>query len=239
LGIDLPTSNSVRTELLAEQRFFVACFDRIAKPHNHIGSERGMGSAGVPDKQIETLVIQEPAAIQECAARSADGVHWIGHYELEPDHALARLVIPTIDVDVSVREGIDVATLRAPVAGHYLSSELPGQAGNAALTAQRTTYGATFHRFDELAAGDLVFITTFQGTFQYQVTGQGIHERDDVAVLDDFGDNRLTLITAHPKYSNRKRLVVVGELVGNPAPAFPYVQLRMTLGEDVDTSTPP
>ena len=38
-------------------------------------------------------------------------------------------------------------------------------------------------------------------------------------MLDDFGDNRLTLTACHPKYSARQRIVVVAALVGEAAPA--------------------
>jgi sortase A len=40
----------------------------------------------------------------------------------------------------------------------------------------------------------------------------------DSWILDDYGDNRLTLMACHPKYSARQRIVVVAELVGAPAP---------------------
>jgi sortase A len=38
-------------------------------------------------------------------------------------------------------------------------------------------------------------------------------------VLDDFGDDRLTLTACHPKYSARQRIVVVAALQGEAAPA--------------------
>ena len=42
---------------------------------------------------------------------------------------------------------------------------------------------------------------------------------DQVEVLDDFGDDRLTLTACHPKYSARQRIVVVAALIGDAAPA--------------------
>ena len=41
----------------------------------------------------------------------------------------------------------------------------------------------------------------------------------EVGVLDDVGDNRLTLTACHPKYSARQRIIVVAALVGEAAPA--------------------
>ena len=37
-------------------------------------------------------------------------------------------------------------------------------------------------------------------------------------VVDDQGDNRLTLVACHPKYSARERIIVTAELVDEPAP---------------------
>ncbi|MDP1803548.1 MAG: hypothetical protein Q8K72_00125, partial [Acidimicrobiales bacterium] len=39
-----------------------------------------------------------------------------------------------------------------------------------------------------------------------------------VEVLDDYGDNRLTLTACHPKYSARQRIIVVAELAPEEVP---------------------
>ena len=102
--------------------------------------------------------------------------------------------------------------------GHYPDSPLPGQPGNAAIAGHRTTYGAPFNRLDELEQGDEILVTTAQGAFRYEVQRQLIVNPDQVEVLDDFGDDRLTLTACHPKYSARQRIVVVASLVGDAAP---------------------
>jgi sortase A len=131
--------------------------------------------------------------------------------------AVAHLRIPAIDVDKIVVEGVQVSDLkRGP--GHYPDSPLPGQPGNAAIAGHRTTYGAPFNRLDELGEGDEILVTTAQGAFRYEVQRQLIVNPDQVEVLDDFGDNRLTLTACHPKYSARQRIVVVASLVGDAAP---------------------
>jgi sortase A len=131
--------------------------------------------------------------------------------------AVARLRIPAIDVDKIVVEGVHVSDLkRGP--GHYPDSPLPGQPGNAAIAGHRTTYGAPFNRLDELEQGDEIQVTTAQGAFRYEVQRQLIVNPDQVEVLDDFGDNRLTLTACHPKYSARQRIIVVASLAGDAAP---------------------
>ncbi|MGH9112659.1 MAG: class E sortase [Acidimicrobiales bacterium] len=131
--------------------------------------------------------------------------------------AMARIRIPDIGIDKIVVEGVTLDDLkRGP--GHYPDTPMPGQPGNAAIAGHRTTYGAPFGRIDELEAGDEILVTTLQGAFRYEVREQLIVSPGQVEVLDDFGDNRLTLTACHPKYSARQRIIVVAALVGEAAP---------------------
>ncbi len=132
--------------------------------------------------------------------------------------AVAHIRIPDIGVDKILVEGVTLDDLkRGP--GHYPDTPLPGQPGNAAIAGHRTTYGAPFNRINELEPGDEIVITTVQGAFRYEVSDQLIVSPSEVRVLDDFGDNRLTLTACHPKYSARQRIIVVAALVGQAAPA--------------------
>lgn len=138
--------------------------------------------------------------------------------------------IPRIGVDWVMVEGVSRADLKKGP-GHYPSTPLPGQAGNAGIAGHRTTYGAPFNRIDELIPGDEITIATAQGTFTYVV----IPSPDDpeqawytvkpsqVEVLEDKGDNRITLTACHPKHSARQRIIVHAVLKSNPAPAKPVV----------------
>jgi sortase A len=158
-----------------------------------------------PDDVVEVPTTASPTSPAPPPPPPADG------------DAIARLHIPAIDVDKIVVEGVQVSDLkRGP--GHYPDSPLPGQPGNAAIAGHRTTYGAPFNRIDELVEGDEILVTTAQGAFRYEVQRQLIVSPDQVEVLDDFGDDRLTLTACHPKYSARQRIVVVAALVGDAAP---------------------
>jgi sortase A len=155
----------------------------------------------------------------------------------EPGDSLARIVIPAINVDQITVAGVSVEDLRKGP-GHYSSTPNPGQAGNSAIAGHRTTYGAPFHRIDELNPGDEIIVQTIQGTFTYLVReniapdgstkGHFIVSPSDTWVLgQESGENLLTLTACHPKYSARQRIIVQAELVGEPAPTIPR-------GEDVD-----
>jgi sortase A len=145
-----------------------------------------------------------------------------------PDgEAAARIVIPSIGVDKIVVQNVRVADLKKGP-GHYPGTPMPGQEGNVAIAGHRTTYGAPFNRIDELRPGDEIEVTTLQGTFRYAVideegdgNGNRIVTPTQVDVLDDKGDDRLTLTSCHPKYSARRRIVVAATLIGEAVDAPP------------------
>lgn len=60
------------------------------------------------------------------------------------------------------------------------------------------------------------------------VVDPGQHE-----ILSDYGDNRLTLMACHPKYSASRRIVVSATLVDDPAPPIEYTD-DPTKGRDPD-----
>lgn len=129
--------------------------------------------------------------------------------------------IPAIGVndDKYVVEGVGTEELKRG-AGHYPGTPLPGQAGNASVAGHRTTYGSPLKNVDELEPGDQIFFTTLQGEFTYEVAEITIVEPTDTWVLDDKGDDRLTLTACHPELSARQRIIVAATLVGNPVPAL-------------------
>src|SRR5829696_2396066 len=134
--------------------------------------------------------------------------------------ALAQIRIPRIGLEKIVVSGVSLEDLkRGP--GHYPDTPLPGQPGNAAIAGHRTTYGAPFNRIAELEPGDEILVTTAQGAFRYEMTEQHIVSPSQIEVLEDVGDNRLTLTACHPKYSASQRIVVTAALVGPAAPAPP------------------
>ncbi|MDE0604663.1 MAG: sortase [bacterium] len=153
---------------------------------------------------------------------------WLAMLYRDNGAAIARMQIPAIDVDKTVVEGVRVSDLRKGP-GHYPTTAFPGQAGNSAIAGHRTTYGAPFGEIDKLLPDDEIIITTIQGEFIYRVLPQGdghghlIVAPTAVEVLDqDFSEhpNRLTLTACHPKGSARQRIIVIAELVGEPAPTY-------------------
>jgi sortase A len=128
-------------------------------------------------------------------------------------HLAARIVIPKIEAEYIVVQGVDLSDLRDGP-GHYPSTPYPGQVGNAAIAGHRTTYGAPFGRLDDLEPGDVIRTRTVQGAFEYVVYEKFEVNPDDVSVLDADPARKatLTLTTCHPPYSAAKRLIVKAEL---------------------------
>lgn len=211
-------TSQLRELLRAEQAAFLNCLSSTVDSDARTATAPPNQPAADFAAEIDELARTAPNIFHRCSDRVSR--------PMPVDYWLARIVIPTIGVDLVVREGVDAETLRAPVAGHYLSTEYPGQSGNAGIAAHRTTYGAPFLRLDNLAIDDSILMTTEQGDFEYLVTSVAVTDATDEAILDDFGDNRLTLTTEHPKYSTRQRLVVVAELVGEPAPSISFVEMQ-------------
>ena len=137
--------------------------------------------------------------------------------------AVARLRIPSIDVDMIVVEGTSLDEL-AKGPGHYRGSALPGQRGSVGIAGHRTGWGSPFIDLDRLGRGDRVIIEMKDDQrFVYEVTNTRVVEPGDVWVLN--GDPRseseylLTLTTCTPKYTSRDRLIVWADQVSpDPTP---------------------
>jgi len=193
-----------------------------APPASDDTTEAATSDNGIADNATASAGVSAPPpdAIDEALAL------WFP----EDGDALAKIEIPSIDVDKVVVGGVAVADLRKGP-GHYSETAQPGTAGNAAIAGHRTTYGAPFNRIDELGPGDEIVITSVQGEFVYRVldpleayvdnlddvrevgSGHIIVHPSDTWVLGDFGDDRLTLTACHPKLSSRERIIVAAVLV--------------------------
>src|SRR5436305_9437072 len=134
--------------------------------------------------------------------------------------AVAIIEIPKINVNKAVVQGVGTEDLKKGP-GHYPSTPMPGEKGNAAIAGHRTTYGHPFYDLDALKPGDDIFISTRVGKFQYKVDHSMNVSPSDVAVLDPTPDNLLTLTTCTPRFSAAQRLIVVSKLIGPAVEAPP------------------
>jgi sortase A len=136
--------------------------------------------------------------------------------------SLTRIVIPDIDVDVVVVEGVTATALRAG-AGHYPDTPLPCEIGNVAIAGHRTTYGRPFHDVDLLAVGDQITLRTPIGDCTYEVSQEPfvVSPRAVEVVANTPDEATLTLTTCHPKGSARERLIIKATLVSSDLDTTP------------------
>lgn len=106
--------------------------------------------------------------------------------------------------------------------GHVPGTQRPGQKGNFAVAGHRVTAGNPFWSVPSMRPGDLVFVDTIRGTYEYQVTGKPVWvSPGDTAMLapvpgqpGQWPHRRLiTLITCDPAWSGTSRVVVTGVLI--------------------------
>jgi sortase A len=109
---------------------------------------------------------------------------------------IGRIEIERLGLSVIIIEGDDGKTLRR-AAGHVPGTALPGQLGNAGITAHRDTF---FRPLRNVQLDDVITLTTLQGEYHYRVVFTKVVSPADVAVLDPTGGETLTLVTCHPFY---------------------------------------
>ena len=125
---------------------------------------------------------------------------------------MGRIEITRIGLTAMVREGIDEQTLRR-AAGHIPGTALPGQHGNVAFAGHRDTF---FRPLRNIRRDDEITVTTSEGSDRYRVNSTRVVEPEDIYVLDDSGEDVLTLVTCYPFYfvgSAPKRFIVRAQRV--------------------------
>jgi sortase A len=106
--------------------------------------------------------------------------------------------------------------------GHYINTQWPGEEGNFAVAAHRTSHGAPFNKIDTLKDGDLIFVQTNDSWFTYKYLQTKIVEPTAIGVISKVpkgldgakaGGKYMTLTSCHPKWSNNQRIIVWLELI--------------------------
>ena len=116
-----------------------------------------------------------------------------GDWATAPGSPVARLVIPKLDLDEVVVEGVGEDALRAGP-GHMTGSALPGEVGNSVLSAHRDRH---FRSLGDLAIGDTLVTESDQGKVVWQVARVRVVTAD-APVLKGSGAPLLTLTTCWP-----------------------------------------
>ncbi|MDQ7878371.1 class C sortase [Microbacterium sp. QXD-8] len=129
---------------------------------------------------------------------------------------MARIKIPSIDVDLPIYHGTTDETLAKGV-GHLEGTALPigGPSTHSVLTGHRGLADAElFTNLDKVAVGDTFTIEVFGEVLTYQVTDTKVVEPEQTETLyPQRGADLVTLVTCTPLGINTHRILVTGERV--------------------------
>jgi sortase A len=140
--------------------------------------------------------------------------------------SFANLIVPRLGADyrrpIAEGVGLNVLNNRATGVGHYPQTQLPGEVGNFAVAAHRTTYGAGFHDIDKLMVGDSIYVETQDGWYKYVYRGTEYVRPTGVGVLDPVPqtegatstDRVITMTSCHPFFSAAERIIAYGVFDG-------------------------
>jgi sortase A len=173
---------------------------------------------GKAEDQLKHLETQFPTAADLAAIA---GVRGIGakagiladrfEPQLQEGHAIGRIKIDRIGLDMVVVQGTDTSSLQKGP-GHYPSAPLPGQPGTVAIAGHRTTYLAPFRHIDEIRPGDQIRVEMPYAAFTYVMQRHEIVDPTDVGILNPVGYDQLVLTACHPPYSASHRYAVFAKL---------------------------
>ncbi len=136
---------------------------------------------------------EEGAARRAVAQSRADAVHRGITGKIVAGAPVARVIAPKIGLDVIVLEGVSDDELNGGP-GHFPGSALPGDAGNAVISAHRDRH---FNHLDELQVGDTVVTETETRRTTWIVAARRIIDKDAPALFRT-PDATLTLTTCWP-----------------------------------------
>lgn len=106
---------------------------------------------------------------------------------------VARIVIPRIDLDEIVLEGVDGDELNAGP-GHLPGSVLPGERGNSVISAHRDRH---FNHLDALSVGDTIRTESGRYANTWVIVSTRVLDKDAPALFNTRGPT-LTLTTCWP-----------------------------------------
>lgn len=119
----------------------------------------------------------------------------------------------------TVAESVDLGSVlnrKDKGIGHYSDTQRPGELGNFAVAAHRTTYGAPFNQIANLQVGDKIYVETADGYFTYVFrnleyvwpTGVGVlNPVPQAGATVEANDRYLTMTSCNPLFSAAERII--------------------------------
>ena len=128
-----------------------------------------------------------------------------------------RLVIPSIGVDMPILEGPTEKVLDRGGIWHLPDTSGPDRGGNTVLSGHRWQYlppsSTTLYLLDKVNVGEPAIIYWQGQEYDYRISGRDVIDPDQVEILNNTTEPRLTIFTCTPLFSTKQRLVIYGELI--------------------------
>ncbi len=125
------------------------------------------------------------------------------------------LSIKSVGIDGPVVQGDD-STAMSKGFWHFPLSVPPGTKGNTVIIGHRfdklPPATDTFFNLDKVKVGDRIILHQDLGDTSYIVVDTKVVNKYDRSVLADTDDYRLTLITCHPLWTSKERLVIIAKM---------------------------
>ena len=189
------------------------------------GAQRNAAGAELSEQWAQ----QAPPLIPEPSASPEDDVEEDVAQEMEipvlPEPADTEIFgvmhIPRFgdDYAVEMAGGTSRAGTLDPIGiGHYPGSPMPGETGNFAVAAHRTTYGKPFNRIADLQVGDAIVVEVEEGWYTYRFRTLEYVTPTEVDVLAavpqvpnaEANGKYITMTSCSPMYSLAERIVAYG-----------------------------
>lgn len=158
-----------------------------------------------------------------------------------------RIIIPSIHVDSEIVEvGWSViqngnGTFSSAwdtadyAVGYHKTSGLPGNIGNIVLSGHNNIKGEVFRYLSEVKSGDMIYLYADGHEYQYKVEDafivkeKGVSQeqrRKNAQWIAPTSDERLTLVSCWPYWSNTHRVIVIAKPHIPPTPTPMAVEYR-------------
>ena len=127
-----------------------------------------------------------------------------------------RLVVGSMSVNAVIHEGQTDKTLSQGL-WHIPGTSTPDQGGNTVISAHRwkwlPTSGKSFYDIDKVAVGDTIQLTWKGQDYTYVVSKISTVTPDQVEILNNTAEDKLTLFSCAPLFSSKYRIVVEADRI--------------------------
>ncbi|MFA6963654.1 MAG: class E sortase [Patescibacteria group bacterium] len=149
--------------------------------------------------------------------------------DVMPDMANNTIRIPALSIEAPISWRVEntPALVAKGLANGVIQldgTSLPGEKGNIYVTGHSSNYvwakgnyNSIFAIIDKLLPGDLIYIKYNDTVFTYKTLDQKVVTANDLSVLSQTEDSRLTLVTCWPVGTSYKRMVVTASQ-SSPSP---------------------